>query len=179
MSELRVDPLRVEGTLFGAKRRAVEVERDELLGSVAELDRQLATLARQRRELVGKLRTVQRRLAPRLGHRAGRQPAPDGSVQLPPVRRDAQRLWGRRLRSVCLALLRGQGEVTLPELHALLHRHGYLIANRLHVKTLADALGYEVQSGRVRRVARGVYELIPGPTPAEGRHGNPELNPYR
>lgn len=175
MSSFRVDPLRGDGPLYGDRRRAAVAACGEIADAIAAIDKQLAALDVERRALRQKLRVLHRRIAPNLAKRAGRAPAPDGTEQLPPVRHDAIALWGRRLRSVCLALLRGRGAMPLTELHALLHRHGYVIANRAHVKALADALAYEVDQGRVRRVARGVYQLVDGPLPAPGRHGNPPL----
>lgn len=171
----RVDPLRYETPLCGEKRRAAQQTCAELSASIAAIDAQLIALADDRRKLAQKLRQVHRRIHPNLGKRAGRQPARDGAEQLPPVRCDAIVLWGRRLRSVCLSLLRAAGTLSLIELHSLLHLHGYVIASRNHVKVLADALAYEVDQGRARRVARGVYEVLPGPAPAPGRHGNVAL----
>jgi len=47
--------------------------------------------------------------------------------------------------------------MSLTELHARLHRSDLAVAGRYPVKVLADALGYESDQGRVRRVQRGVY----------------------
>jgi hypothetical protein len=81
---------------------------------------------------------------------------------LPPVPEGAVFLRGRRLRALCLAILARLGPLPLPELHALLHRHGFAVAHDHPVKALADALGHEADGGRARRIARGVYELVPG-----------------
>ncbi len=56
-------------------------------------------------------------------------------------------------------LARARRPLSLPEIHRALHVGGYAIAGRTPVKTLADALGYEHDRGRARRVRRGVYEL--------------------
>ena len=174
----RVDPMVGEGMPYGERRRAIVAHCAQLAEELDLVDRQLAELSRRRRDLALELAHQRNRLLPTL-RRRGRQPAADGSAQLPPVAARATPLWGRRLRSVCLALLRGAGTLALPELHALLHRHGYRIARREHVKVLADAMGYEVDQGRVRRVNRGVYECIGGPVPPLGRHGNPTLRPLQ
>ncbi|MCC6436720.1 MAG: hypothetical protein IT196_16910 [Acidimicrobiales bacterium] len=71
------------------------------------------------------------------------------------------------------------GAVSLAELHAVLHRLGYAVAGANTVKTLADALGYEHDAGRVRRVRRGVYEFPPGsPAPNRLWRGGPALPPH-
>jgi hypothetical protein len=158
----RVDPLRVETPLFGLKRRAALERCDQLLEAIADLDRELADLSARRRALRHEVRQLHRRIAPNLARRAGRCPGPDGREQLPPVRRNAVALWGRRLRTACLAILERCGPLPLVELHAELHRRGYVLANPNHVKALADALGHEADNGRVRRIRRGVYELAPG-----------------
>lgn len=82
---------------------------------------------------------------------------PGGTIRLPPLSERPTPLWGRRLRSVCLALLRRAGPLILPEIHALLHHHGYRIDSSNPVKTLSDALAYEVEQGRAVRLERGVY----------------------
>lgn len=174
----RVDPLTTTGPVFGRKRQALLDECAELQDELRRLGAQLNALAQRHRAIRDTLRTKHRTLHPNLARRAGRQPAPDGSVQLPPVQHEATKLWGRRLRSICLALLRRNGgPLALPDLHALLHRHGYEVDARHHVKALADALAYEMEQGRVRRVRRGVYDLLESAPPRRGRHGNPELQP--
>ena len=155
----RVDPLREEGPVYGAKRAAVQARCQTLSTSIADLDRQLDEIAAQRRRLSRELRQHRRRLWPNLAKR-GRQPAPDGTEQLPPIRHGATYLWGRRLRAACLAILSrlGPGPVTLAELHVLLHRHHFAVASRHPVKALADALGYETEQGRTQRAGRGLYQ---------------------
>lgn len=69
---------------------------------------------------------------------------------------------GRELRSTCLALLARHGALTLVELHALLHLHGYAITGRHPVKALAMAM-------------RGLYGLSPSWRPRRGRHGGRPL----
>lgn len=169
----RVDPIRQETAVFG-ERRAQELERYEnTLASLRRVDAQLAALSAQRHRMYEELRAQHRRLWTVLVRR-GRKPLPGGEEALPPVRHDARQLWGRRLRSMCLAILRvHRTPLRLVDLHAELHRRGFVVASDQPVKALADALGYERLEGRVRRVERGVYELLPAPVPARGRHGNP------
>lgn len=169
----RVDPIRQETAVFG-ERRAQELERYEsTLASLRRVDAQLAALSMQRHRMFEELRAQHRRLWTVLVRR-GRKPLLGGEEALPPVRHDARQLWGRRLRSMCLAILRvHRAPLRLVDLHAELHRRGFVVASDQPVKALADALGYERLEGRVRRVERGVYELLPAPVPARGRHGNP------
>lgn len=155
-SPRRVDPLRTEGRLLGEQRKTALAETNRITTAMAELERQIHELAGKLRSLRATRKQLHDRLYPNTLRR-GRQPKPDGSVALPPAREDAQRLWGRRLRAVCRTMLERAGELSLVDLHALLHHHGYVLANENHVKALADALGYDTDIGRVRRVARGVY----------------------
>ncbi len=154
----RVDRLTTESTVYGHKRAAAVAAMQRTNEEIQQLDRELCAIAERRRALARKLREQRRLLWPRLT-RTGRCPLPDGRVALPPVRHDAIALWGRRLRSRCRALLqRHAGPLALRELHALLHHEGYLIEGSTPVKTLAEAMRYEVSLGHLRRVERGVYE---------------------
>lgn len=156
---LRVDPLRSSGLLLGEKRRAAIAQRDQLSATIERLDRLLSRIVQRRRDLLDERTALDRRISPNLTHRRGRQPTPDGRTALPPVHADAKPLWGRRLRAACRAVLLKAGELSLVDLHAMLHHQGYVLANTNHVKALADAMGYEADAGRVRRVARGVYAM--------------------
>jgi hypothetical protein len=49
--------------------------------------------------------------------------------------------------------------MALPEIHRALHLTGFRIAGDHAVKQLADALGYEHDHARARRVVRGVYAI--------------------
>lgn len=160
MPNHRTDPIRVMSVLLGDKRRTALAELEHANQALRDLDRELVALRRQRRQIAATISTQRRRLWPNYSKR-GRQPAPDGSEQLPPARHDAQRLWGRRLRAACRAILAAvNGPVVLTELHAMLHDRGILIRSRHVVKALSDAMSYEVELGRVRRTARGIYQLL-------------------
>jgi len=163
-----IDPMSQQTRLFGARRAAVEAACRRLQSELDQLDGEIAALARRRRELALSLRRERFRLLTTL-QRKGRQPAVDGTVALPSLTADARFVSGRRLRAVCLALLHRFGTQPLKDLHVLLHRHGYAVAGRHPVQVLADTLGYELDRGRVRRVARGVYELVAPPPPAVSR----------
>ncbi len=163
------DPQREQGPIYGEQRRQMVTECSELLGHIDAVDEQMAALAAQRREFVGQLQQRRARLLPRIRRRRGRQPGRDGSVRLPPVRAHAIGLWGRRLRSTCVNLLRRVGTLSLPELHVLLHHHGFRVDSAHEVKALSDGLAYECEQGRVVRISRGFY----GPAGATPPHAAP------
>lgn len=157
----RVDPLRQRTPVFGEKRRKLEQAHDDYEERIAALDRELDDLCQRRRELVAKRRLVRRQLFVNLAKR-GRRALDDGTEALPPIDHQPRWLYGRRLRAMCLRILARRGPLTLVELHAQLHRLGCAIGHRHPVKALADALAYETELGRARRVSRGVYELVAG-----------------
>ena len=142
-------------------RVRLQTERSELMMELADADRELHALATRRIEVIGRLDELRDELWPRSGHRAGRQPPDAEEIPLPPVLPEAIELWGRGLRACCRAILRQHGRLSLRSLHALLHHYGYEIYSRTPTKALADAMGHEVARGRVRRIARGVYEIDP------------------
>jgi hypothetical protein len=151
-----VDPIVRHTMLLGHRRAAVVQRCQELEHQLSDVDEALSALIRQRKAIAEELRAQRDRLLTTL-QRLGRRPAPEGFAALPPVPADAQFVRGRRLRGICLALLARFGDQSLVELHGLLHRHGFAVDHRHSVKALADALGYETDRGRVRRVRRGVY----------------------
>lgn len=155
-----VDPLRQYIPLLGPARRALEAQCQQLRADLAALDEELTALIRRRRDLSSTLYDARTKLVRTLRFPA-RRPAPDGSEQLPPIEAQPTPLTGRRLRSVCMALLRKLGPLPLTELHALLHQHGYAVDSRHPVKCLADTMGYEVDHARAIRVARGTYGAAP------------------
>lgn len=174
----RHDVVRVAAAAVPARpdrRQAALKERDRLLAELDDVDDELAALANRRAGLVARLAELREELWPVALWRRGRRPSICGENSLPPLPADVTWLEGRRLRSVCLALLRRAARrLSLSHLHALLHAHGYGIDSSYPAKTLADALGYEVECGRARRVRRGEYEVA-GPPPRSGRHGAPPL----
>jgi hypothetical protein len=151
-----------------AERVAVQTERDQLVHRLRALDDQLAELTDQRLELVARLRLTRERLYPPIPWTHGRRPPDLDTAPLPPIVDGAQPLTGRALRAACRAILRQHGATSLRDLHGLLHRYGYLVNARRPVAALSDAMRYEVEQGRARRIARGVYEL---------REGNPRRSP--
>ncbi len=129
---------------------------------------------RSRVHILAELEAIREELWPRLDHHHARRPAPDGRPCVRPLPTEHLYLWGRRLRSTCLAILRRHGRLALADLHSLLHLYGYGVASNAPVKSLADAMGHEVDKGHARRVERGVYELHPDFRPRPGRLGDPD-----
>ena len=68
---------------------------------------------------------------------------------------------GSRASRSCAATARSRS----PDLHALLHRYGYLIGAARPVTALSDAMAYEVEHGRARRIDRGIYAATDRPPP--------------
>jgi hypothetical protein len=152
----------------GTGRRAVE-DCLRLLDQLNRLDAELARLAARRRRLLHQLRERRNHVAPHQPKHHGRRPKPDGTTALPPVARNAVPLWGTALRDVCVSILRRCGVLSLPEVHAMLHHMGYRVESKHEVKTMSDALSYELERGRVRRVERGVYGPVGPATPDADR----------
>ncbi len=166
----RRDTVRRTSPVLGAVRARLESTREQLLTELDDVDAQLAALSARRHRLADRLAELCEDLWPAALHPRGRRPAETGESELPPLPEQPIWLAGRRLRSVCLALLRNAGRLTLVRLHALLHTYGYGVDNAHAAKALSDALAYEVECGRARRVRRGEYECA-GPPPRPGRHG--------
>ena len=169
----RIDPIRHFGLPLGRRRQELTEQCAQLEAELGALEVEMAEQAGRHARLRQTLEQLRRTLFPNFGHRRGRGPGPSGQEQLPPLDHRAIPLWGRRLRSICTALLRASGALPLPALHALLHRHGYEVAGAHPVKCLADALAYEVEQGRARRVRRGVYESSGTGAPGLGRRSDP------
>jgi hypothetical protein len=69
-------------------------------------------------------------------------------------------LWGRSLRHAALVVLLRSGVPRSPTaVLRQLEAAGYSVAGENPVKTVADALGYEVRIGRLRRPCRGQYAI--------------------
>ena len=153
-------------------RHQLENHRSALLTELRELDGDLQVLSSRRRALLRQLGDIRDRLWPRVEWCHGRRPPRDDQPPLPPLNDNTTRLTGRALRSTCLAILRRYERLRLDELHALIHLHGYAIASTNPVKTLADAMAYELRKGRLVRPERGVYQIAGGFRPRPGRHGS-------
>lgn len=135
-----------------------QTDRDALVHRLAQLDGRLEALSEERRAIVDALTDLRDELYPPVPWARGRRPPDLDRSPLPPAPAGSQPLGGRDLRGTCLTILRRHGALTLYELHGLLHRYGYLIASRRPVTALSDAMAYEVERQRARRVQRGVYE---------------------
>lgn len=143
-------------------RREIRARMQELVAEAEELEQEhqvrAARMGEIRRELT-MLRDASVHIAPGVRPRFRKArvpgPAPVGRPAPPavPVR-------GRHLRYAALGvLLRARRPMTLPEIHRGLHAAGFAIDGWHPVKQLADALGWEHEKKRARRVARGVYEV--------------------
>lgn len=155
-------PLRQERRLYGRKRTELTNKMTVLRAEIDDLDRAILDLTAQRRAAARSLARARNELWPRLRHRRGRAPTSEGVESLPPLVPNVKTLWARELRAVCRTLLSRAGRLTLSDLHAQLHAHGYAVGGPNPVKVLADAMRYETACGRTRRVRRGCYEAAGG-----------------
>jgi hypothetical protein len=160
MLHRHLDPLRIDRfPRDGTCRRAIQ-DCLALLDELNQIDAQLAALAARRHQVVGRLHERRNYVTPRLSNHHGRKPKVDGTIALPPIATHAVSLWGTRLRDMCISVLRRCGTLTLVEIHAMLHHLGFRIDSGYPPKTLSDALSYETEHGRARRVGRGLYAPI-------------------
>ena len=127
------------------------------------IDRRLRILAAERREVVDSLTALREELYPPVSWAHGRRPPDIDCPPLPPAPDSAVTISGRDLRVTCLGILRRHGPLPLPELHGLVHCYGYLVGARRPVTALSDAMAYEVERGRARRIERGRYEATEAP----------------
>ena len=166
----RVGTIRTLRRLDPRFRAHINAQRHEGFNRLRALDRSMAAMASERRDLLTDLGELDQPLVdPALWPRGRRPAANTVDRALPDLPHDARYLWGRRLRAVCLRLLQRCGTLPLRQLHALLHLHGFGVAGDHPVKTLADALGHEVDTGHARRISRGHYALAPGHRPPPQR----------
>jgi len=147
-----------------AEREQYNRRRDELVARATELDRQQQALAVELAEVRTALAEIRVVLWPRVEHkdfvRGFRHTRVKGPPPIPPESPNALVLWGRHLRSAVLAILaRNNRPMKLVEIHRDLHLSGYSMKTRFPVKCLADALAYETENARARRVGRGTYVL--------------------
>lgn len=150
-------------------RADLQVERDALIHALEVLDERMRELSDDRLAIVHELEQLRDVLYPPVPRCHGRRPPDIDCAPLPPAPEGAPALSGRDLRSACLSILRHHGALTLPELHGLLHRYGYLIAARRPVAALSDAMPTR-SSGTVPG-ASSVAATTP-PTPS--RDGAPD-----
>jgi len=146
------------------QRRGALVDRyHDLVREASTIDGEQQQLAQQMSKLRHELTALHSRLWPTgPGHafKNWRRPRVAGPPPIPAPVSDAIPVHGARLRYAALGvLLRAGHPLTLTEIHRALHLSGYRIGGRHVVKQLADALGYEHQCGRARRVSRGVYTV--------------------
>ncbi len=94
----------------------------------------------------------------------GRQPPRPGEPPLPPTSEDPIYLYGRRLRTTCLAILARHGCQSLPELHTLVHLYGYAVARTGH-RERPSRMRWRWRCGKVERgVPTAVTTRSPGGT---------------
>ena len=128
---------------------------------VDEQQRRLAVRYAELRDELESLHAVLWPTTPGYEHRKTRRPPLPGPTHVPPPRPDAVPVRGRALRRAVLQILRNaRAPIRLGDVHRMLHLTGHRLTSENPVKQLADALAYEERKGRVRRVARGTYELV-------------------
>ena len=155
---VRREQPRLHPNHIGLVRLAHSASMQDLEG----LDRELEVLTARRRAVLGRLRDYRTRLWPGMRGRHHRKTCRLEDEPMPPAALDAVPLWGGDLRRVMTAIVRRHGDVTLRELHGLIHCYGYTVDSVRPVQRLADAAAFEVRHGRMERIDRGVY----GPGPA-------------
>jgi hypothetical protein len=124
---------------------------------------------------VDELAAIREELYPPVPWCHGRRPPDLDCSPLAAAPKGAEGTSGQWLRATCLTILRRHGPTSLRELHGLLHRYGYVIRATRPVTALSDAMAYEVERGRARRVDRGVYEATSPESPR--RRGRPSPFP--
>jgi hypothetical protein len=149
--------------IWGLDRAQLKLLRRQLIDEAGSIDRDFQRLARRMAVVRAQLRELRDRLWPAgsgRGFRGVRRPRIGGPEPVGRPAPPARALRGRELRYASLgALVRAGRPLSLPEVHRALHVSGYAVAGATPVKRLADALGYEHDIGRARRVRRGVYEI--------------------
>ncbi|MSX32744.1 MAG: hypothetical protein F2782_04500, partial [Actinobacteria bacterium] len=144
-------------------RREIYLRQATLIASAELLEqchRDTASAMAKIRIELGELRDLLHPPNGEFGNDRGRRPRIPGPAPIGPPADPAIHAWGKHLRFAALAVLaREQRPLTLPEIHRALHANGYRLHHVGSVKQLADALGYEHDIGRARRVARGIYEI--------------------
>ena len=151
----RLLPFRDRGAMLDRRR--------ELIEAAAAVDARQQSLAVQMSAFRTELRTLREQMWPAQPGRAFRnvrRPRIGGPAPIPPPAPNAIPVRGADLRYAALGVLvRARSPLTLPEIHRALHLTGFRIAGARVVKQLGDAMGYEHDQGRVRRIARGTYVI--------------------
>lgn len=144
-------------------RTELKLLRRRLIDEAGSIDREYQRLALRMADIRQQLRELRDRIWPAdtgRGFRGVRRPRIGGPDPIGRPAPPGRALRGRELRYAALgALVRAGRPLSLPEIHRALHVSGHAVAGATPVKRLADALGYEHDIGRARRVRRGVYEL--------------------
>ncbi len=153
---------RLKAGMAPRQRMEAHLRREALTWELHELDRSMVATAERRLDLLDELADLREHLWPAVPWQRGRRPPGIGAGPLPAATEGARPLAGVALRHACLQTLDRHGELPLVDIHAWLHRYGYLVAGAHPVKVLADALGHEHDAGRAVRIRRGVYDLAPG-----------------
>lgn len=155
-------------------RHMLEGRRQRAVDELDALDQEAVEWMRRKREADREALAVHELLWPPVPAGWARRPPRPDEAPLPPVAADARVLAGVWLRRVSLSLLQLHGELALRDLHILLILYGFTVGGSRPVKALADALGFELEQGRVTRPRRGVYaprwpdRLQPRPDPDLG-----------
>ena len=165
--------LRRASGLHPTTRLRLHLERDRLLTDLELLDIDARELAGRRRRLLDELDALRDRLWPVIPQSRGRRPPSHDQTPLPPAHTGSRAISGRALRHAALAILQHEGALTLPDLHAALHHAGYHLDSKVPTRTLADAMGYEVDLRHAERIARGTYRVTPRWRPPRSRRGQP------
>lgn len=150
----------VSGMSTLSRRRAHE-RRHDLFARMREIDELAARMTDERISAIEELVELRDSLWPTIPWQRGRRPPAIDGNPLPPATRRAIPIAGVVLRRAALQILARHGPLPLVEIHAWLHRYGFLVGSSRPVKCLADALGYEHDHGRALRIGRGVYGLHP------------------
>ena len=154
------------------ERQLLNQDRQNLVDRLDALDAVAVDWMQQRREALVDAEDIHEALWPTVECDWGRRPPRPGRSPLAPQAVAPRPVRGAVLRSVCMALLRLHEELTLVEMHTLLHLYGYEVEGRAPVKALADRMRYEVLEGRATRPRRGTYRIVGPPSP---RHVDPRL----
>jgi hypothetical protein len=155
-------------------RDALLERRAEAEAELVQVDAQLASATRRRRQLVTRIRNCNLAL---VGTNEIRDPEtgelrqvlswarriPFADPQPHPDRRRARVVSGRPLCAAIVDLLRVTGQpLTIPEIERLLRLQDLVPAGRAS-HTISNAISGEIRSGRIERVRRGCFRFSDAP----------------